>query len=81
MSAGVLEAVVEAATLRHPYGPSGHQRIEDDTSSSQSDLNDSENVRLQALAVLGSFASSTMPRLARSKASCKEDLLTTSRWT
>ena len=81
MSTGVLQAVVEAATPRHSYGAPGHQRIEDETWSSQSVLNDSENVRLQALAVLGSFASSMMPYLAPSKASYKEDLLTMPRWT
>lgn len=62
MACGVLEAVVEAATPREPDGMEDRQRGQD-TFTSDAGLESSENVRLQALAVLGSFASSKIPCL------------------
>lgn len=63
MVGGVLEAVVAAATPREPHSMDDRQRRED-AFISDAGLKSSEIVRLQALAVLGSFASSKIPCLA-----------------
>lgn len=65
MASGVLEAVVEAATLRAPNAIDDQRRIEDAFTLPLS-LNSLENVRLEALAVLGSFASGKKPCLPQS---------------
>lgn len=63
MACGVLEAVVAAATPRDPDSMDDRQRGED-AFILDAGLKSSEIVRLQALAVLGSFSSSKIPCLA-----------------